>query len=96
MKPFIGANVMYVLATGPNSGTARLGFITRVLDNGKVSITCLPDPAFDGIGQIYSSVNVDFDSNGADGTWRWPSAAKSSEPLPAWATLTETRETLRL
>ena len=71
-KPTIGRNVRYVLPTGPNAGAARLGFITRVLDNGQVSITCLPDPAFDGIGQIYSAVNVEFDSKGADGTWHWP------------------------
>jgi hypothetical protein len=74
MIPFIGENILYVLASGPNAGAARLGFITNVLDNGKVSITCLPDAANDRIGHIYTAVNVPFGPNKTPGTWHRPLA----------------------
>ncbi len=77
MIPTIGRNIRYVLPTGPQAGEARLGFITNVLDNGKVSITCLPDAANDRVGQIYSAMNVAFSETREPGTWHWPTAAQS-------------------
>jgi hypothetical protein len=76
VSPTIGRNIRYVLPTGPQAGEARLGFITNVLDNGKVSITCLPDAANDRVGQIYSAMNVAFSDSREPGTWHWPTAVQ--------------------
>ena len=72
----IGRNVRYVLTTGPNVGQARLGFITNVLDNGKISITCLPDAANDRVGATFSATNVAYSETKEPGTWHWPSAVQ--------------------
>lgn len=77
MNPFIGANILYVLPSGPQAGEARMGLITRVMDNGNASITCLPDPAFDGVGYIFAAYNVPEDPTKQPGTWHWPTAAQS-------------------
>lgn len=75
MIPQIGSNILYVLPAGPSAGAARLAFVTRVLDNGRVSLTCLPDAAHDQVGQIYSAINVAENPSKQPGTWHWPIAA---------------------
>ena len=79
MIPFIGENILYVLASGPNAGAARVAFITNVFGNGKVSLTCLPDAANDRIGHIYTAVNVPFDAAKTPGTWHRPLALNSTQ-----------------
>jgi hypothetical protein len=67
---------MYVIASGPNAGADRLAFITNILTNGKVSLTCLPDAANDRVGQIHSATNVPESNHQEPGTWHWPSAVQ--------------------
>jgi hypothetical protein len=95
VSPTIGRNIRYVLATGPMAGEARLAFVTNVQSEDRISLTCLPDAANDRIGSTLSATNVKYSETKEPGTWHWPSAAPRSGDFPAWATLEETKETIR-
>ncbi len=72
LKPRIGDPVYYVLSGGRSAGQARAATVTNVFDDGKISLTCLPDAGTDGLGATYSAINVGYSWEKRPGSWHWP------------------------
>jgi hypothetical protein len=85
--PSVGRIVHYMLDAGPNKGHARAAIIARVWDDPdapggvatRVNLSVFTDGQNDAIvtspGVIGGSVwrgSVEYDPDGAPGTWRWP------------------------